>query len=79
METFLSIQTRDDKHPIIVNTAHIVSIYEGPAGAIFRLADDTSVQTRYPISKVQQYLSTVTSLLPLNRPLDVNPTPRTKR
>lgn len=62
METFITLQPRGTKTAIIINTAHIIAAYVSPGGTAFKLINGAIIQTRYPMSVVEQHLNQIATV-----------------
>ena len=62
VETFITLQPKDTKTPIIINTAHIIVAYVSPGGTTLMLTNGGTIQTRYPISALERHLNQVATV-----------------
>lgn len=62
METFITLQPKDTKTPIIINTTHIIVAYVSPGGTTLMLTNGATIQTRYPISALEKHLNQVATI-----------------
>lgn len=67
VETFITLQPKDTKTPIIINTAHIIVAYVSPGGTTLMLTNGGTIQTRYPISALERHLNQVATVYSLTQ------------